>query len=104
MGRFLLLQGNNVDRGTYWGAVAGLFVAAIIDNLLWSTPNVYAAFTIIVYYLFLCVACARCRAAGRSGWLALVTFIPLIGIIIIGLLETKTPEATPPPVDNSDQS
>jgi len=66
-----------------------LVVAAFLDNIL-GTANesygfeggvIYGLYTLSITIPFLAVGVRRLHDVGKSGWMLLITFIPLIGTI-----------------------
>lgn len=83
-------------RKEYWFFVLSQFIlvfaATIIDSIFFGSPALFYA--IVVLGLFvpsLSVAVRRMHDIGKSGWLLLISLIPLIGaILVIIWLATET--------------
>jgi len=86
-------------RSEYWYFVLFQFlfliVALVLDNLLWEMPILYmlVAFGSIVPALSAVVR--RLHDTGRSGWYYFISFIPLVGFIL--LLVWLTQDSKPGP-------
>ena len=68
-----------------------IFIATILDSILFGNPALF--YTVVALGLFipsLAVAVRRMHDIGKSGWLLLITIIPLIGLIVIFWLATET--------------
>lgn len=82
-------------RKEYWFFVLSQFiviiVATILDSILFGNPALF--YTVVALGLFipsLAVAVRRMHDIGKSGWLLLISIIPLIGLIVIFWLATET--------------
>lgn len=77
------------------------FLAAIIDNVLGTaSPELgygifYGIYALAMFIPGLAVAVRRLHDVGKSGWMLLIAFIPLIGAIwLLVLLLTDSQEGT----------
>lgn len=83
-------------RSEYWYFVLGqiiiMIVAAIIDSIIFGQPSLlYFVIGLGLFIPSLAVLVRRLHDTGRSGWWALINFIPLVGaIILIVWLATET--------------
>lgn len=82
-------------RKEYWFFVLSQFIviiiATILDSILFGNPALF--YTVVALGLFipsLAVAVRRMHDIGKSGWLLLISIIPLIGLIVIFWLATET--------------
>lgn len=90
--RRLAFANARAKRGHYWGVLIALNVvnAVVLFALMInafesgtspSSPLLLIAPAISLYFWF-AVCTARLRDMGRSGWLALLTLIPIIGFVV----------------------
>jgi uncharacterized membrane protein YhaH (DUF805 family) len=77
------------------------FLAAIIDNVLGTASSelgygiFYGIYALAMFIPGLAVAVRRLHDVGKSGWMLLIAFIPLIGAIwLLVLLLTDSQEGT----------
>ena len=90
MGKVLIGRQGCAPRIVFWGTWAALLLGAILVAQVWkvtlSLSNPTLSYTMIygwwgiATYVWLLVASCRARDMGRSGWWALLTLIPLLGI------------------------
>ena len=74
-----------------------IFAAMILDNLLGITFGfgygpIYCLYALAVFIPSLAVVVRRLHDVGKSGWMYLIVFIPLIGAIWIFVLLLKDSE------------
>ncbi len=73
-------------RSEYWYwvlfAIIGEIVAMIIDHIL-GIVGVYPLFALAVFLPGIAVGVRRLHDLDRSGWWLLLSFVPLVGIIIL---------------------
>ena len=86
-----------IKHGPFWMMVALTFLVQLTGMLLLdhSTMPLGPTLGVLVanLYAWLVVTTGRCRDAGLSGWLAILTLIPvlgLIGVLIIGIAGSKS--------------
>ena len=96
-----VFAGARCTRAPYWVTIGILLVGklvvnkAVLPTLEWPVLLVVAiGWVIVSSYIWLVVCAARMRDAGESGWLALMTLIPLFGWIMALVYEFKR-TATP---------
>ncbi|NNH26222.1 DUF805 domain-containing protein [Acinetobacter terrestris] len=82
-------------RKEYWFFVLCqfllIFIAAIIDSILFDNPALFYSITALGLFIpSLAVAVRRMHDIGKSGWLLLLSLIPLIGLIVIFWLASET--------------
>ena len=82
-------------RKEYWFFVLCqfllIFIAAIIDSILFDNPALFYSITALGLFIpSLAVAVRRMHDIGKSGWLLLLSLIPLIGRIVIFWLASET--------------
>ncbi len=82
-------------RKEYWFFVLCqfllIFIAAIIDSILFDNPALFYSITALGLFVpSLAVAVRRMHDIGKSGWLLLLSLIPLIGLIVIFWLANET--------------
>ena len=74
------------DRSEYWYwmlfVFIGYIVAEIIDTVL-GRPIFYTVFTLGVLIPNIAIGVRRLHDLDRSGWWLLLSFIPLVGAIIL---------------------
>ena len=100
---FCGLRGR-VKRGPYWYTLLGVYGVSFIIGLLFGSleallPLVVAL--VLLAYIWLLVVASRCRDAGWPGGVALLTLVPLLGLvlaIVIGCVGSE-PDGTEPPPD-----
>ncbi len=74
-----------------------MIVALVLDNMLGTTQNallyedigyglIYELYTLAVFLPALAVLVRRLHDVGKSGWMILITLIPIIGIIWLFVL------------------
>ena len=96
-----------IKRGPFWMMVALTFLVQLTGMLLLdhSTMPLGVALAVLGVlianlYAWLVVTAGRCRDAGLSGWLAILTLIPVLGltgVLIIGIAGSKSGLLTPTP-------
>ena len=69
---------GRVSRGSYWVAALTLGAAEFLLVFIPSQP-LSIAIGLIILPIWLLIAAARARDMGRSGWLGLMTPIPIVG-------------------------
>ena len=89
-----------IKRGPFWMMVALTFLVQLTGMLLLdhSTMPLGVALAVLGVlianlYAWLVVTAGRCRDAGLSGWLAILTLIPVLGltgVLIIGIAGSKS--------------
>lgn len=82
-------------RKEYWFFVLCqfllIFIAAIIDSILFDNPALFYSITALGLFIpSLAVTVRRMHDIGKSGWLLLLSLIPLIGLIVIFWLASET--------------
>ena len=97
-----VFAGARCTRAPYWITMGALLIANVVVNkallptLEWPVVLVVAiGWVVVSSYIWLVVCAARMRDAGESGWLALMTLIPLVGWIMAlwyGFKGTTTPD------------
>ena len=82
-------------RKEYWFFVLMQFIilmiAMILDSILFSGPSFF--YSIVALGLFipsLAAGVRRMHDTGRSGWLLLISLIPLVGLLVIFWLASET--------------
>ena len=86
-------------RKEYWFFIVvqiGLIIiASIIDSVIFNGPSIFYALTVLGLFIpSLSVAIRRMHDTGRSGWLTLISLIPLVGLIVIYWLASETKQET----------
>ena len=71
-------------RQDYWlryvlPFVVGSFIAGIIDAFLGLQPVVVSIFSLAALWPFIAVGVRRCHDRDYSGWMLLISLIPVIG-------------------------
>ena len=82
-------------RKEYWFFVLMQFIilmiAMILDSILFSGPSFF--YSVVALGLFipsLAAGVRRMHDTGRSGWLLLISLIPLVGLLVIFWLASET--------------
>jgi len=80
--------GGRAPRSEYWYWVLFLFMAgiilAIVDAVLFGEGQpVSALFSLATLIPGIAVSVRRLHDTGRSGWLFLLIFIPLVGVVLL---------------------
>lgn len=95
---------GRIRRGPYWLALIGLNVAIFILTRLWVGGSAPLSPLLIgmalALYLWLVIASCRARDAGWPGGAALMTLIPMAGLVIaivLGCVGSEPGENDPPP-------
>ncbi|MGD0719839.1 MAG: DUF805 domain-containing protein [Roseiarcus sp.] len=74
-------------RSEYWYFVLALIlatvVAEILDAIIIGRPVLAAIVALGTIVPSIAVACRRLHDTDRSGWWQLITFVPLIGTIVL---------------------
>ena len=90
-----------IKRGPFWMVVALSFLVQLVVVLLLndSSPKplwvdvAVLGVCIANVYVWLVVTAGRCRDAGLSGWLSVLTLIPVlgwVGILMLGISGSKS--------------
>ncbi len=95
---------GRVKRGPYWLALIALWVASFIAGML-SGRDVLPLVPFLTWlgltaYVWLLVCAGRARDAGQSAGVALLTLVPLVGLVItivLGCQGSKPDGAEPTP-------
>lgn len=82
-------------RKEYWFYVLVQFgiliIASILDSIIFKRPSVlYSLAALALFIPSIAVATRRMHDIGKSGWLLLLTLIPLVGFIVIYWLASDT--------------
>ena len=82
-------------RQEYWYFVLMqiivLIIAMILDSILFSGPSLFYTVTALGLFIpSLAAGVRRMHDTGRSGWLLLISLIPLLGLIVIYWLASDT--------------
>ena len=82
-------------RKEYWFFVLMQFIilmiAMILDSILFSGPSFF--YSVVALGLFipsLAAGVRRMHDTGRSGWLLLISLIPLVGLLVVFWLASET--------------
>ena len=74
-------------RKEYWFFVLfniiAVLLAGVIDNVLGSSGVISSIYGLAVFLPGLALAIRRLHDTGRSGWWMLISFLPLIGFIVL---------------------
>ena len=89
-----------IKRGPFWLMVALTFLVQLTGTLLLDNSEISLGAALAVLgvmianlYAWLVITTGRCRDAGISGWLAVLTLIPalgLVGVLMIGISGSKS--------------
>jgi uncharacterized membrane protein YhaH (DUF805 family) len=85
----LFVFGGRTSRRQFWSYVLVLWVVAVIVAfaLRAAAPDLLIAallpVLLVEYLLLWAVAVRRLHDTGRSGWMLLVSLIPLIGLLVL---------------------
>jgi uncharacterized membrane protein YhaH (DUF805 family) len=75
---------GTASRGEYWWFVLflalGGSIAAVLDDRLATI------FYLVTLLPLLAAGTRRLRETGRSGWLQLIAFVPVAGVIVLAIL------------------
>ena len=75
------------SRSEYWWWTLIITIASIIfsilDRLMGGTQVLYSLFVLAVFLPTLAVSARRLHDIDRSGWRVLISFIPIVGTIIL---------------------
>ena len=88
LGKLFVFAGRS-SRKEFWSYLFALWVVAVIVafTLRVAAPDLLIAVSlpvvIVEYLLISAVAVRRLHDTGRSGWMLLVSLIPLIGLLIL---------------------
>ena len=78
------VSGGRIGRDRYWIAIVVLSVVGFLGGFASVAAGIPPiAFAIILGPIGLLVCAARARDIGRSGWLCLLTLIPVLGWIAV---------------------
>jgi uncharacterized membrane protein YhaH (DUF805 family) len=107
-GKYVTFSGRS-SRSEYWYFTLFYVLASIIGNILDAAIEVpvFAAIVTVAFILpSLAAGARRLHDTGRSGWWLLLSFVPLIGLIVLIIwLATKSYEGAnkygPPPTRNT---
>jgi uncharacterized membrane protein YhaH (DUF805 family) len=82
-------------RKEYWffilAQIIVLIIASILDGILFSGPSLfYFVAALGLFIPSLAAGVRRMHDTGRSGWLLLISLIPLLGLIVIYWLASDT--------------
>ena len=95
--KYVDFQGRALRSEYWWFALFNLLVdivATIIDNVAIGYPVLQALVALALILPGVAVGVRRLHDTDRSGWWLLLTFVPLIGIIVLLVwFCTKGPEA-----------
>ena len=75
-------------RSEYWYfalfQILALIVASVVDYVVFGVPSfLYYAVSLALLLPGLAVAIRRLHDAGKTGWWLLISFVPLIGAIVL---------------------
>ena len=77
---------GRIGRMTYWIGIGAILVLQALSYALFGGGLIGVLARLVITLLGLSVMIKRCHDIGRTGWLALLSFIPFIGtLFIIGL-------------------
>jgi uncharacterized membrane protein YhaH (DUF805 family) len=83
---YVNFQGRS-RRQAYWMFVLfniiAVLLAGVIDNVLGSSGVISSIYGLAVFLPGLALAIRRLHDTGRSGWWMLISFLPLIGFIVL---------------------
>ena len=83
---YVNFQGRS-RRQAYWMFVLfniiAVILAAVVDNALGGSGVVSTIYGLAVFLPGLALAVRRLHDTGRSGWWMLISFLPLIGLIVL---------------------
>jgi uncharacterized membrane protein YhaH (DUF805 family) len=107
-GKYVTFSGRS-SRSEYWYFTLFYVLASIIGNILDAAIEVpvFAAIVTVAFILpSLAAGARRLHDTGRSGWWLLLSFVPLIGVIVLIIwLATKSHQGAnkygPPPPRNT---
>jgi uncharacterized membrane protein YhaH (DUF805 family) len=96
-GQWLFSFNGRIGRGRFWAfllvaivlEVVGFALIAVLDPHFFDQPPssngaglaVYAVVMLLVIYMNFAVMVKRCHDRGKSGWMSLISLIPLVGAI-----------------------
>lgn len=72
---------GRASRSEFWWFVLFVLAGAVVTSFIHET--LYLLFALAVLLPSIAVAARRLHDTNRSGWLQLVGFIPLIGLILL---------------------
>ena len=76
--------GGRIGRSRYWIAIVALYVVGLLGGFATVSAGISPiVLAIIIGPIGLLVCAARARDMGRSGWLCLLTLIPVVGWIAV---------------------
>ena len=91
--KYFCFEGRT-GRKAFWSFVLVNFVINFVLNLIPGVGKIIAAiFTLAVLCPSLGINARRLHDVGKSGWLQLITIIPVIGIIVLLVLCAKPGDA-----------
>lgn len=95
---------GRIKRRPYWLTLIGLNAAGFILTRIWidgTTPlSPFLIGMALALYLWVIIASCRARDAGWPGGVALLTLVPLMGLVIsivLGFAGSEPDENGPPP-------
>lgn len=89
--KYAVVQGR-ATRTEYWMWVllniAALFALGLVEGMVGMFPNtdesvLGSIFSLVILVPSICVAVRRLHDTGKTGWLMLLMFLPLVGAIIL---------------------
>lgn len=89
--KYAVVQGR-ATRTEYWMWVllnfVAIFALGVVEGMLGMFPNVSQSvlgnlFGLVVLVPSICVGVRRLHDTGKTGWLMLLVFVPLVGAIIL---------------------
>ena len=72
-----------IGRPVYWGALVALWVVNGIIAFVAPVPEIQVPVLVVTGLPWLLVVAGRFRDMDMSPWMALTTFIPLIGFFVV---------------------
>ena len=108
------LANTRVDRHTFWIIFAVVVLASFVVKVVADGGGISSArgavSVALIWGIFSLVAAGRARDMGRSGWLALLTLIPVANLAVVLWLgcsrsaEDSLPPRSPPTLRCSPRS
>ena len=77
-----------ITRFSYWSMIILILVGSFLFQLL-DAPLVVVPVMVLAQVAIALLTWARCRDAKMSSWLALLTLIPLLGLVVVIAVGTR---------------
>jgi uncharacterized membrane protein YhaH (DUF805 family) len=75
------------SRSAYWNwflfEILGAVAVGIVDSILGTGPILDLVFEVGIFLPTIAVAIRRLHDIGRTGWWLLISFVPIIGLIVL---------------------